>query len=94
MATFNDRQDAIVFLTVDSAWVAAGNPQFVYLQHYSAEIFLTSPTMEMTRPIGDVRLLQLDLSKWRHDKQGSITDLFALSDHANAIYESIKTTKK
>lgn len=93
MASFNDGQDAIVFLSVDSAWLAADNPQFVYLQHYSAEIFLASPAMEMARQVGDVRFLLLDLSRWRHDKQGAIVDLFALSNHAHTIYDSIKTVK-
>lgn len=93
MATV-DEHEMVVFMSIESAWLAADNPQFVYLQNYSAEIFLASPMNQMARPIGEVRFLLLDVSQWQSDKRGSLVDLFALSDHAHSLYKAIGTVNR
>lgn len=95
MTTTANVHDAAVVLSIDSAWLVADNPQFVYVQHYTAEIFLMSLNMIGTpRSIGDVRFSLYDVSGWRDFEDEPVSELFALADTAEAIYKAISSVDK
>lgn len=94
MSTSAGDHDAVVMMKIDSAWLAADNPQFVYLQHYSAELFLASPMNQMARPVGDVRFVMLDVAGWLRDKRGSVAELFSLSEQAQRLYKIVYSVNR
>lgn len=95
MTTTADVHDAAVIISVESAWLIADNPQFVYVQHYTAEILLMSLNMMgAPRAVGDVRFSIYDVSGWRDFKEAPVSRLFSLADGAETIYKAISSVEK
>lgn len=95
MTTTTDGHDAAVVLNINTAWIVADNPQFVYVQHYTADIFLASLTMlGEGRSVGDVRFSIYDVSGWRDFEEAPVSELFALADGAETIYNAIRSVDK
>lgn len=95
MKITTDDKDAVVVLNINTAWIVADNPKFVYVQHYTADIFLASLTMPgEARAVGDVRFSIYDVSGWRDFEEVPSSELFALADGAEAIYRGISSVDK
>ncbi len=95
MTATTDGHDAAVVLNINTAWIVADNPQFVYVQHYTADIFLASLTMlGEGRSVGDVRFSIYDVSGWRDFEEAPASELFALTDGAETIHKAISSVDK